>query len=792
VRFVRWWTASPTIVAESLLGVPDALLTALHPGRPASGVAVAAAMALSMAPRELAVEPPSWLLPEQGKSFRRVLAAIERYRGAVLADPVGSGKTFVALAVAARLNRGPTACLVPAMLLAQWQRTAARLAIPVTLCSHEQVSRGHLPEGPRGLVVIDESHHFRNPHTKRYRRLAPWLVGRPALLVTATPIVNSMRDLAHQLLLTVKDDALAPHGIPSLHSMLAGGCAAEALGQLVQENERVTDGRPLRRVRRSLPDEMESAATLHFVELLSQLRFSRNEAIAGLIRGVLLRAVASSPAALEGALRRYRRLLLCARDAAQAGQPMDRAEVRRFTREMGDQLVWWELLPGNGTLGEIELDDIPHLEKQIPEVAAALQRPDGKLDRLEHLLEENTPTLVFTAFRDTVRYLRDRLAHLRLAWCTGERAGIGHTILARDAVLGWFRGAPGASAAPKHLIVTDVAAEGLDLQRAARVAHYDLPWTPMRMEQREGRSVRYGSQHAQVEVIRFGLPPILERQLKLERVLARKARIPAAAGLGPDGGHIWRWRAELADRFGSAPAQSGVAAIDSSTPGLLAGFALHHQESPGALASTILWLAEDGSWSEAPAEVSHRLSLAAEQQEVVVVDPALLREWLARLARPLRERLTLIRSRRWISPDPSSTTRQAMSTVQSLIGDAARRREATRLTELEGALAFLASGHTAGEKTIVERLAQASPRELRELIRRLPGRPFRWDGLEIRLTGLVVFRPAQGSPSPLASASAETPDRVVRSRRNPDRLDQADSRQLSPHAHAAQSARSNR
>jgi superfamily II DNA or RNA helicase len=721
-----------------------------------------------------------------------VLAAIERYRGAVLADPVGSGKTFVALAVAARLNRGPTACLVPAMLLAQWQRTAARLAIPVTLCSHEQVSRGHLPEEARGLVIIDESHHFRNPRTKRYRHLAPWLTGRPALLVTATPIVNSMRDLGHQLLLAVKDDALAPHGVLSLHSMLAGGCAVEALGQLVQENERVTEGRPLRRVRRSLPDERESAATLNCLDSLSSLRLSRNEAIAGLIRGVLLRAVASSPAALEGALRRYRRLLLCARDAAQAGQPMDRAELRRFTREMGDQLVWWELLPGNGTQGEIELDDLSHLERQVREVATAVQQPDGKLDRLENLLRENTPTLVFTAFRDTVRYLRDRLAHLRLAWCTGARAGIGRTPLARDAVLGWFRGPVNSSFAPKHLVVTDVAAEGLDLQRAARVVHYDLPWTPMRLEQREGRSVRYGSQHAQVEVIQFALPPALERQLKLERILVRKARIPAAAGIGPNGRHIWRWRAELAERFRSASAQSGVAVIDSSTPGLLAGFALHHPGSPGALASTILWLAQDGSWSEAPAEVSHRLSLAAEQQDVVVIDPALLREWLALLAGPLRDRLTLIRGRRWISPDPSSATRQAMNRIQSLIGDAARRRQATRLAELEGALAFLASGHTAGEKTMVQRLVQASRRELGELIRRLPVRPFRWEGLEIRLTGLVVFRPAQGSASPLASPGADTPDRIIRSRRDPDRLDQADSRQLPPHAHPTQTARPNR
>ena len=127
VHSAVWWTAAPSIVAESLEAVPDPLVTALRPGPPASGMAVAAALARSLAPAEAADRPPSWLLPEQVQSFRRVLAALRRHRGAVLADPVGSGKTYVALAAAAALNRGSTACLVPATLLSQWESVAARL-----------------------------------------------------------------------------------------------------------------------------------------------------------------------------------------------------------------------------------------------------------------------------------------------------------------------------------------------------------------------------------------------------------------------------------------------------------------------------------------------------------------------------------------------------------------------------------------------------------------------------------------------------------------------------------------
>src|SRR4051794_14807365 len=129
-RFVPRWEAAPSIIAEALVTVPDALLTALQPGAPASAVSVAAQLARSLSPAEDPAEPPSWLLGPQVSSFRRVLAAIHRFRGALLADPVGSGKTFVALAVAAPLNPGPTPWLGPPSPLPQWQGLPPRPCLP--------------------------------------------------------------------------------------------------------------------------------------------------------------------------------------------------------------------------------------------------------------------------------------------------------------------------------------------------------------------------------------------------------------------------------------------------------------------------------------------------------------------------------------------------------------------------------------------------------------------------------------------------------------------------------------
>ncbi|MGZ8399639.1 MAG: helicase-related protein, partial [Gemmatimonadales bacterium] len=588
----------------------------------------------------------------------------------------------------------------------------------------------------------DESHRFRNRLTRRYAHLASWLVGRPALLVTATPIVNRLSDLGHQLLLAVRDDALVMDGVVSLRLALGSGCAAPALGQLVIESRDVGDTRPRKTYKVSNPADGEGDTAARSVELLGRLRLSSIESVAALIRGVLLRAADSSPAALVGALQRYRRLLLHARDALQAGHSLERSALRRFTAELGDQLVWWEMLPCNEASSDLELADIQVLESIIPAARAAVEQRDAKLDRLRDLLGEGRTTLVFTASRDTVRYIRERLGDLRIAWCTGNRAGLASTLLPRRVVLGWFRESPGATPGPRHLVVTDVAAEGLDLQRAARVVHYDLPWTPMRLEQREGRAVRLGSRHSEVEVVRFAPVPILERSLHLEAILARKAKLPASAGLGAGGRHIWRWRTELAERYGGPDETPRLAQVRSPHGGLLAGFAFYRAGKPQQrLSSTIGWLEIGGGWNETPEVIADRLDGAAAQTERRSVDPERLSEYLTLLAPLIRKRLSLTSGRRWLSPDPTPSTRQVAARLRQLIGQAARLRHHDSLQELERMLGFVAGGHTAGEEILIERLVQAPALELTSRLSRVTAAQTGWRGIEVRLTGLIVFSP---------------------------------------------------
>jgi hypothetical protein len=502
--------------------------------------------------------------------------------------------------------------------------------------------------------------------------------------------------------------------------------------------------RPERRAIATRPDPSECEAAEASLASIDRLRLSRVAGTEALVRTVLRRAAASSPAALTAALRRYRNLLLHARDAAGAGRPLPRAAIRRFTGELEDQLVWWELMPAGEDPNDLQLDDLDRIDMVLREATGIEGRPDGKVERLRSLLADGRPTLVFTARRETVRYLRDRLGPPPLAWCTGARAGVGHCPMPRASVLGWFRQRD-AGIAPlrvRHLLTTDVAAEGLDLQRAERVVHYDLPWTPMRMEQREGRAVRLGSLHREVEVVVFRPPAAIERALRITQALVVKARLPAMAGLGAAGRGLWRWRSELADAYAEGDAALGIAVVPRGPAGVLAGFELYDVGSNDEcrLASALLWIEPGGEWTEEERIVAARLAEAATSHSVAP-DPARLRDALSLVAGPARSRLALARGSRWAAPAAHPIAHQVSHRLHQGIRDAARRRDLETLAGLERALAFVGRGHTAGESLELERLAGMPDGEFSRRVLQLPAPRSRWDAIEARLGGVLLFVP---------------------------------------------------
>src|SRR5687768_4239773 len=523
------WPIPPRIVAEALAAVTEPPLpvraSELVPARSA-----ARAMAIAVMPAQSDAAPPAWLLPGQETAFRRALAALEMFAGALVPERTGAGKTYIALAVAAAWSAKPAVCVVPAAVADQWRRTARRLSTEIIVGTHERASRGILPRHA-GLVIVDESHRFRNPEARRHSVVARWLVGRPALLLTATPAVNRLADLVAQLRLVVPDDVLTRWGVNSLRSLAAARSMPDAVAHLIVRSASGVP-QPDRRYRTE-----RMSAEPECIELIDRLVLSSSAPVARLVRGVLLRAAASSSAALAGVLRRYRLLLLHASDAAGSGVRIGRAALRRCIGAAADQTALWPLLaPGTDDV-ELALSDIDAIEQIERRARDLLRRPDAHAERLGQMLADGRRTLVFTGWRETAEWLRGTLGPARVAWCTGSDAGIGRMRLARSEVLGMFGPHP-QRAAPQVLITTDVASEGLDLQGAERVVHYDLPWTPMRLTQRDGRAARLGNLLPAVEIVRFDPPEELDRRLRQTEILRRKGRLPTEAGVKIGRAHV--------------------------------------------------------------------------------------------------------------------------------------------------------------------------------------------------------------------------------------------------------------
>lgn len=121
----------------------------------------------------------------------------------------------------------------------------------------------------------------------------------------------------------------------------------------------------------------------------------------------------------------------------------------------------------------------------IVEAAVCASRHESKAARLARLLSRiREPVIVFTEYRDTLARLARSLSG-HGPEVVSIHGGMG--ALERDAVVRRF------SEQSLWLLATDAAAEGLNLQARCRIViHYELPWSPTRLEQRCGRVDRIG------------------------------------------------------------------------------------------------------------------------------------------------------------------------------------------------------------------------------------------------------------------------------------------------------------
>jgi SNF2 family DNA or RNA helicase len=112
--------------------------------------------------------------------------------------------------------------------------------------------------------------------------------------------------------------------------------------------------------------------------------------------------------------------------------------------------------------------------------------------------------IVFTEYRDTQAWLQEVLAAHGLA--TGERLALLHGGLnsdERERIKAAFQAHPD-DAPIRILLATDAASEGIDLQNHCNLmVHYEIPWNPNRLEQRNGRIDRHGQKREEVVIHHF-------------------------------------------------------------------------------------------------------------------------------------------------------------------------------------------------------------------------------------------------------------------------------------------------
>lgn len=178
-----------------------------------------------------------------------------------------------------------------------------------------------------------------------------------------------------------------------------------------------------------------------------------------------------------------------------------------------------DTLLGDGIDEETAVPLDAHDLEEIREYLHALESvPDAKFDVLTQLIgearAEGRALVVFTQFTDTLESIRDRLVGAygpELATYTGQGGRRWDpSALKWQAVSKQQLVADVRDGRVTVILANDAASEGLNLQAASFLINYDLPWNPMRVEQRIGRVDRIGQQWATVKVRNFTIPGTVE------------------------------------------------------------------------------------------------------------------------------------------------------------------------------------------------------------------------------------------------------------------------------------------
>ena len=381
------------------------------------------------------------------------------------------------------------------------------------------------------LVVVDEAHRLggSTDQVARYKlgkglaEAAPYV-----LLLSATPH-QGKTDAFHRLMNLLDDDAF-----PDMDSV-----SRERVAPYVIRTEKRkaidADGKPLFKPRRTQMAPVAWESRHHLQQLLYEavtdyVREGYNQALRekkrhiGFLMILMQRLVVSSTRAIRTTLER--RLAALKEGEQQASLRLAELENGADGSENFDELYDMD---GQELLDELLKSHVSALQSEGSHVETLLDAavrceqagPDAKAEALiewvyELQAEENEPdlkVLIFTEFVPTQQMLKEFL----------EARGISVVTLNGSMDMEERKQAQDAFRKSHRVLVsTDAGGEGLNLQFAHVIINYDIPWNPMRLEQRIGRVDRIG-QPKKVRAINFVFEDSVE--FRVREVLEQKLSV---------------------------------------------------------------------------------------------------------------------------------------------------------------------------------------------------------------------------------------------------------------------------
>ncbi|WP_286822502.1 DEAD/DEAH box helicase [Desulfobacter sp. UBA2225] len=422
----------------------------------------------------------------QEETAKKVL---KQFRGrALLSDEVGLGKTIEALIILSEyLRRGmvkTALILTPTPLVSQWQtEMASKFNLNVSSTDSPEFKSGDnnfweqkvvvasinqakskknwdlITSREYDMVIVDEAHHLKNKSTLNFK-LVNALKKKFILLLTATPVENNLMELYNLITL------LKP-------------------GQL----ETATSFRE-RFMKRGDPTDPQNREMLK--NLLSQVMIRNTRALAGIhIPPRFATTIRIAPTKDEAAF--YERLQTLLHLLNNQNKGRSKLMIKNLLAQAGSspkavEATLERMIDNGSWLLETEKEI-----KAVRNLCRTTVDTPKNMALLKLVKADSEKLIVFVKYTATLEHLAEFLEWNNVSFVLFHG---GMSNEKKDAAIEAFK------ENVQVLVTTEIGGEGRNIQFCSRMVNYDLPWNPMKIEQRIGRIHRIG-QEKEVQIYNF-------------------------------------------------------------------------------------------------------------------------------------------------------------------------------------------------------------------------------------------------------------------------------------------------